>query len=122
MYLTIYEKVVHSRLVDFLEKNNSLHDRQYGFRSGRSCEHALLDAQNTLLDSLNKKSVSLPLLIDFSKAFDMVDHNILLKKLHHYGIRGIANSWPRSYLSNRKQFVHVNGKSSSCRDIKYGVP
>ena len=66
--------------------------------------------------------MSVLLLIDFSKAFDMVDYDILLNNLHLYGIRGITNSWLRSYLSNRKQFVHVNGKSSSCRDIKYGVP
>ena len=118
----IYEKVMHARIVEFLEKNDSIYERQYGFRAGRSCEHALLDAQNTLLNSLNKKHISLLLLIDFSKAFDLVDHDILLRKLNHYGIRGIALKWLESYLKNRTQFVSINGSNSSARLMKYGVP
>ena len=68
----IFEKFMHKRLLSFFELNNSLYESQHGFRSGRSCEHALLTAQNILLESLNKRQVSLLLLIDFSKAFDMV--------------------------------------------------
>lgn len=86
----IYEKLMHSRILDFLDKNGSLFENQYGFRPGRSCEHALLNAQNTILQSLNKKQISLLLLLDYSKAFDVLDHNTLLEKLDHYGIRGIA--------------------------------
>ena len=86
----IYEKLMHCRILKFLESNNSLYEMQYGFRPGRSCEHAILNAQNILLESLSKRQVSLLLLIDFSKAFDMVEHTILLKKLEHYGIRGMA--------------------------------
>ena len=93
-----------------------------GFRPGRSCEHALLNAQNYILDSLNKRQVSLLLLIDFSKAFDMVEHSILLKKLEHYGIRGIVLNWLKSYLSNRQQFVSVNGSVSSTMTLEYGIP
>ena len=118
----IYEKLMHNRVVDFLESNNSLHDLQYGFRSGRSCEHALLAAQNCILSSLNKQQISLLLLIDFSKAFDMVEHSILLKKLSCYGVRGVALKWFESYLSNREQFVDVNNSRSSTRPLKYGVP
>jgi hypothetical protein len=70
----IYEKLMHKRLVKFMNDNDSLYEMQYGFRSGRSCEHALLTAQNCLLNNLNKNKISLLLLIDFSKAFDMVDH------------------------------------------------
>ena len=77
----IYERLMHTRILNFLEKNNSLYEDQYGFRPGRSCEHALLNAQNSLLESLNKRQISLLLLIDFSKAFDMVEHSILLKKI-----------------------------------------
>ena len=96
---------MHIRIVNFLESKNSIYENQYGFRPGRCCEHALLNAQNSILDSLTKRNISLLLFIDFSKAFDMVEHEILLKKLEHYGIRGIALSWLKSYLSDRKQFV-----------------
>ena len=93
---------MHTRLSNFLESNNSIYEDQYGFRSGRSCEHALLNAQNLLLESLSKRQVSILLLIDFSKAFDLVEHEILLEKLAHYGIRCPAHKWLESYISNRK--------------------
>ena len=102
--------------------HNVLIENQYGFRKGRSCEHALLNAQNEILNALNQKQISLLLLIDFSKAFDMVEHNILLQKLYHYGIRGVALSWLKSYLANRKQYVSLNNKHSSIVEMEYGVP
>ena len=110
------------RLSNFLESNNSIYENQYGFRSGRSCEHALLNAQNLLLESLSKRQVSLLLLIDFSKAFDLVEHDILFNKLEHYGIRGPALKWLKSCLSNRKQFVSINGSESSMQIMEHGVP
>ena len=118
----VYEKLMHCRILKFLESNGSLSELQYGFRPGRSCEHALLNAQNSLLESLSKRQVSLLLLIDFSKAFDMVEHSILLKKLEHYGIRGVTLKWMESYLNDRKQYVSVNGSCSSVHNIKFGVP
>ena len=118
----VFEKLMHHRLLEFLQFNESLYDNQYGFRPGRSCEQALLDAQGHILDNLSKKKVSLLLLIDFSKAFDMVDHSILLSKLAHYGIRGIALDWLKSYLSNRTQFVSCNGAASTEQIISFGVP
>ena len=122
VFSKIYEKVMHARISEFLNKNSSIYERQYGFRAGRSCEQALLDAQNVLINSLHKKQISLLLLIDFSKAFDMVDHSILLHKLHHYGIRGIAYKWLESYLSKREQYVRIGDADSSCREMSYGVP
>ncbi len=113
---------MHSRVLKFLESNQSLIDNQYGFRPGRSCEHALLNAQNTILHSLCKKQIALLLLIDFSKAFDTIEHSILLNKLQHYGIRGLALKWFQSYLSNRQQFVTINGTNSTTNRITYGVP
>ncbi|KAL5255482.1 hypothetical protein ACHWQZ_G010902 [Mnemiopsis leidyi] len=125
----VYEKLMHSRVLDFLDKNNSLFENQYGlfenqygFRPGRSCEHALLNAQNSLLHSLNKNQISLLLLLDYSKAFDLLDHNTLLCKLEHYGIRGIAKEWFRSYLTNRRQYVSINGTYSESKSIDFGVP
>ena len=94
----IYEKLMHRRVLEFLDKNNSLFENQYGFRPGRSCEHALLNAHNTILQSLGKNQMALLLLLDYSKAFDVLDHSILLKKLEHYGIRGVALNWFQSYL------------------------
>ena len=113
---------MHHRILNFLNHNNSLFEMQFGFRPGRSCEHALLNAQNSLLQSLTRRQVSLLLLIDFSKAFDMVEHSVLLKKLEHYGIRGPAYKWMESYLKNRQQFVSINGTNSKPLNIKYGVP
>ena len=118
----IYEKLMNKRFVSFFEENNTIYENQYGFRPGRSCEHALLNAQQVLSNVLNKKQIGLLLLIDFSKAFDMVEHDILLAKLSNYGIRGIALDWIKSYLSNREQYVCFNGKKSTVANIKYGVP
>ena len=113
---------MHRRINNFLNANNTLYEGQYGFRAGWSCEYALLNAQNTLSCLLSKKQVSLLLLIDFSKAFDMIEHDILLRKLSHFGIRGEAYNCTKSYLSNRYQFVSMNGESSSLSEIKYGMP
>ncbi len=118
----IYEKLMHKRVLDFVDSNGSLFEMQYGFRPGRSCEHALLNAQNTILDSLSKNQISLLLLIDFSKAFDLVEHSILLKKLEHLGIRGIAQEWFKSYLKDREQFVTIDGVDSLTKSMEYGVP
>ena len=118
----VYEKIMHNRILNFMEENGSLYDNQYGFRPGRSCEHAILNAQNVLLNSLNQKKVSLLLLIDYSKAFDMVDHKILLRKLEHYGIRGTVLAWMKSYLENRTQYVTIDSTDSSEKHMKYGVP
>ena len=118
----IYEKLMHKRVLEFLDKNNSLFENQYGFRPGRSCEHALLNAQNTILQSLGKNQMALLLLLDYSKAFDVLDHSILLKKLEHYGIRGVALNWFQSYLRGREQYVSINGTDSSRKPIEHGVP
>ena len=113
---------MYNRITEFLNFNGILHEMQYGFRQGRSCEHALLKAKQVLLDSLSRRQVSLLLLIDFSKAFDMVEHSILLKKLEHYGIRGKASQWITSYLHNKMQFVSIDGTDSKTRHMQYGVP
>ena len=118
----IYEKVVQKRLVSHLKTNNILYASQYGFRTGHSCEHAILEAQHCILKSLERKQVTALLLLDFSRAFDMVDFDILLEKLEHYGVRGIGQNWFRSYLKGRSQYVHVNNKNSGVSELKYGVP
>ena len=118
----IYEKLMHRRVLEFLERHSSLFEGQYGFRPGHSCEHALLDATNSIRHSLSRKEVSLLLLLDFSKAFDVISHDILLDKLYHYGIRGLAHEWFKSYLSSRNQFVSIDNINSSLKSMKHGVP
>ena len=118
----VYEKVMHSRVLEFLDKNDLLFENQFGFRPGRSCEQALLSAQNSLIHGLSKNQISLLLLLDYSKAFDLLDHKILLKKLEHYGIRGVALKWFESYLKDRAQYVAINGAKSSAKNILYGIP
>ena len=118
----IFEKAIHHRIIVFMATHNSLYDLQFGFRKMHSCEHALLTAQNYISNALAKKQIALLLLIDFSKAFDMIDHDILSHKLAHYGIRGNALNLLQSYLSNRTQTVTLNGKTSESRNIVYGIP
>ena len=84
---------MHERLFLFLEKYKCIYDLQFGFRSGYSTTHALLDLTEEIRKAIDDNAFAVGVFIDLQKAFDTVDHNILLKKLYHYGIRGIANSW-----------------------------
>ena len=122
VFSKVFEKALHRRLSAFLDKNNTIYNYQFGFRKQHSCEHALLAAQSSILHALNKKQIAMLLLIDFSKAFDMVDHIILLKKLEHYGIRGIALKLLESYLKGRQQSVTISSATSSYKHLSYGVP
>ena len=73
-------------------------------------------------NALDNSKFACGIFVDFQKAFDTVDHNVLLEKLEHYGVRGLANNWFKSYLSNRQQYVSVNGFHSNTLPMKYGVP
>lgn len=118
----IYEKVMYNRLMDFLEKEKILYEKQFGFRKKHSTHMALMLLMDKLINSLEKGEFIVGVFLDFSKAFDTVDHSILLSKLHHYGIRGVANDWFKSYLSDRKQYVTYNNTKSSMSSVKCGVP
>ena len=95
---------------------------QFGFRAKHSTNNALFSLTEMVRDALDNSNFACGIFIDLQKAFDTVDHNILLKKLEYYGIRGIANKWFTSYLSNRKQFVSINGFDSKKRTMEFGVP
>ena len=118
----IFEKIVFKRLYSFLEAHSILYHRQYGFRPNHSTIDAILDFAQNIYKSLEKNEVSIGVFLDLSKAFDTIDHNILLSKLNWYGIRGRALDWFRSYLSGRKQFVHFGGTNSVEQTVTYGVP
>ena len=104
----ILEKVVYKRLYSYLEKYNLLYDSQYGFRSKRSCEQAITELTAYVLQARNRNEESVGIFLDLSKAFDTLDHNILLMKLERYGIRGIPKAWFQSYLNNRTLVAKVN--------------
>ena len=116
----VFERIMYDRLIDFLETYAILNNSQFGFRKMHSTYMALMTLMNRLIISLENDEYVLG--IYFPKAFDTVDHVILLKKLAHYGIKGTALKWFKSHLSYREQYVTYNGISSSKQRIKCGVP
>ena len=118
----LFETLIFIRLSSFINKYKILFDRQYGFQSGKYTEHAIIDIQECILNSLEKKDWPCCIFLDFAKAFDTVNHSILLQKLNHYGIRGNALQLIESYLAGREQCVQLNGTQSDFETIKHGVP
>ena len=118
----IFEKLVYARLYSFLNLHNCIYELQFGFRAKHSTNHALFSLTEMIREALDNSNFACGIFIDLQKAFDTVDHHILLKKLDYYGVRGLANNWFKSYLSNRQQFVSINGFNSSKQTMKYGVP
>ena len=106
----------------YLDKYNLLYDLQFGFRAKYSTSHALIHMTEKIRQALDAGKVTCGIFIDLQKAFDTVNHNILLKKLHHYGFRGIINKWFQSYLSDRRKKVVINGFESENRLMPNGVP
>ena len=118
----ILEKLMFNRLYSFLETNKSIYDYQFGFRKKHSTNHALLSMTQEIRDTIDKGNLAIGVFVDFQKAFDTVNHEILLRKLEHYGIRGTAKNWFSSYLSKRKQSVSIANETSDTRVVEHGVP
>jgi len=118
----ILEKLVYKRIYDFINKHNILTPDQFGFRPKHSTYMAINKLYNQISTSLDNKLCTAGIFLDLSKAFDTLDHQILVNKLNYYGIRGVANSWIESYLNDRKQFVKFNEHCSPTSVIKCGVP
>ena len=114
----LFEKLIKNRLSKFLGDNKCLFSRQFGFRNKHSTNHALIDLTETIRKALDDNEFSCGLFLDFKKAFDAVNHKILLKKLEHYGVRGHAIKWFKSYLSERKQYTAVNNVDSHMEFLK----
>ena len=120
--IKVYEKVLRNKLVDFLEANNGLNKNQHGFRSGRSCLTQLLAHFDNVIALLEEGLNVDVVYLDFAKAFDKVDHNILLKKAQKLGIQGPVLKWIQKFLDKRTQSVIVNGRISAPQPVISGVP
>ena len=118
----ILEKLFCKRLNSFIDKNNILSENQYGFRANRSTSTALLDLLEEITKAHDENKHTIGVFIDLRKAFDTIDHDLLLEKLDNFGVRGTSNNWLNSYLKNRKQFVSLNNTSSSLSQVLCGVP
>ena len=118
----VFEKVAYIQLYNYLKENELLYQSQYGFRQLHSTELATLELTDKIYMSLDDKKIPLAIFLDLSKAFDTIDHSILMYKLKHYGIQGSALNWFKSYLTNRIQHVEFNNKTSNSKIIETGVP
>ena len=113
---------MYDRMRDFIEKHSLLYSSQYGFRQAHSTQHAILDMVETIQTNMDKKLFSCGVFIDLKKAFDTVNHTILLDTINYYGLRRIVNQWFSSYLSNRTQTTEIGSHISSKVNINCGVP
>jgi len=118
----IMEKLMCKRLSDFLENNNILYEYQFGFRKNYSTSHAVMEVMDNIYQNWDNHELTIGIFLDLQKAFDTVNHDILLKKLEIYGIRGIVLKWFTSYLNNRKQYTVLQNFESELECVTYGVP
>ena len=118
----ILEKIIYKRLYIFLQVNNILIPNQYGFRKKYSTDFAIIKLMNKITECFANKEHLIGIFMDLSKAFDTIDHDILMYKLQRYGVRGTSLLWIRDYLSNRKQYVLYQSSESPTSNITCGVP
>ena len=125
---SVWAHLVYKRTYAFLEKTGQLYNSQYGFRTEHSCENAISELIAEVIKGKQEGLYTVLMFLDLSKTFDTLEHEVLLKKLEKYGIRGIPNMWFRDYLSNRKIrakcTVASTGRTeySEYKDITYGTP
>ena len=118
----ILEKLFVTRLDSFFDKHQLLSNNQYGFRSGRSTSMAVMEVVEAISKGIENKEFAVGVFIDLKKAFDTIDHGILLQKMERYGVRGVANDWLKSYLHKRQQYVDINNVKSDICQLTHGVP
>ena len=122
VFSKLLERLMYKRITEFINENDVLYNLQFGFRKNHSTTIALTLLHDKISKSLFDGEYVLGVFLDFSKAFDTVNHDILLRKLYAYGIRGVAHEWLKSYLSCRTQYVVFNGMESTKRTATCGVP
>ena len=118
----VIEKIMYSQLDNFFKTQRHLYDNQYGFRTEHSTEFAALELADRVITSMDHNETPINIYLDLSKAFDTLDHEILLAKLQYYGIHGTPLELLKSYLTNRKQYVEIEDTKSKMLDISTGVP
>lgn len=116
------EKVICKRLKSFCDKHSIISNKQFGFRVGMSTELALLTQKEFILNGFEHKELTLGIFVDYSKAFDRLNHQTLLTKLEHYGFRGISLKLLQSYLNHRKQLVSISSEDSRLQEITQAFP
>ena len=117
-----FKKVLYHRVYSYLTEHNLIDKRQYGFRKNHSTELAITSIYDEMLSNFDNKFITCSLFLDLSKAFDWCDHEILLDKLYHYGIRGVSHKLFSNFLHNRMQCIKIGAFKSSYKRIFYGVP
>ena len=116
----LFEKIVYAQIYEYLIKYKLIHPNQSGFRSKHSCVTALI--VDHIIKEMDQRNYTGVLFLDFKKAFDMVNHTILLSTLKLYELDDLSLNWFRSYLSERSQKVIINNYESCPQDIGYGIP
>ena len=104
----LFEKLLYRRLIKCIDKNDILCNLQYGFRNEHSTQHALLYIVNTIHSNIDNRKYPCGIFIDLRKAFDTINHEILLAKRENYGVTGVINSWFRSYLSDHRHSIEID--------------
>ena len=118
----VLERLVFNRCIEFIDKNNLLNEKQFGFRANHSTNMAIMQLVDKINNAVEQSKTTLGVFLDLSKAFDTIDHDILLYKLELYGFRGVVKEWFKNYLSDRKQYVKYNDNTSELKNIICGVP
>ncbi len=118
----ILENIMYKRLISFLYLHHILYDYHFGFQQNHSTTLALIEVVDKIQKELEEGKFVTGIYIDLSKAFDTVNHEILLNKLNHYGIRGTTLNWFKYYLHDQQQFTVANHESSTLWPVNYGVP
>ena len=117
------ERIIYNRLYSFFSENNNLYKKQFGFQKQHSTDHTIVYLVNKILKSFENNYYTLGVFIDLTKALDTVNHNILLKKLFQYGVRGNTLKYLQSYLHSGKQYIaYANSSKTEFKNVIYGVP
>ena len=122
LFSKIFERIIYDRMVNFIDKNNIFSKYQFGFRKNMNTETALINFVDFVYKGLTAKENVGAIFMDLSRAFDVMDHDILQLKLNHYGFRGNFLSLLMSFIRERKYFVNINGMNSETRTVNIGVP